>query len=156
MLVITASLYDSILYGYAFRSQWMWYNGVPNSVLPSNKIATLIVWKDYNCQAWSNIQTGYGGFSSDKIVLMGGVLYQLSYQDFINNIWETAFNFIEGINGKSEFSSSVFTVVMSQDPDAAYYGTICLKDNYFLNNPGLKYNSDNGLYIGSLYMFKTR
>ena len=67
VMVITLSQYESILYGYAFRSQWMWYNGVPNTVLPSNTIITLIVWKDYNCQTWANVQTGNGGFSSEHV-----------------------------------------------------------------------------------------
>ena len=38
----------------------MWFNGVPNSVLGTTKIATLIVWKDYNCQSWNHISTGSG------------------------------------------------------------------------------------------------
>lgn len=31
VLLVTGSSYDTILYGYAFRSQWMWYNGVPTT-----------------------------------------------------------------------------------------------------------------------------
>lgn len=50
VVLVTEKLgFDAILYGYAFRNQWMWYNGVPNTYLSSRTI-TLIVWKDYNCR----------------------------------------------------------------------------------------------------------
>ena len=48
--------YDVILYGYAFRNQWMWYNGVPNS---RGNFAALIVWKDYNCRDWKGVKVNY-------------------------------------------------------------------------------------------------
>lgn len=60
--------YDTILYGYAFNNQWMWFNGVPASNFPT-QVFTLIVWKDYNCKVWKDI--GYAimelsGFNSDQ------------------------------------------------------------------------------------------
>ncbi len=36
---------DSILYGYAFRRHWMWYNDYQ----VSTKSINFIIWKDYNC-----------------------------------------------------------------------------------------------------------
>lgn len=57
VVLVNNPLYDTVLYGYAFKNQWMWYNGVPVTVhvifgIP-NALVTLIVWKDYNCLNWN-------------------------------------------------------------------------------------------------------
>ncbi len=52
---------DTILYGYAFRDHWMWYNGY---TLDGLIILGFIIWKDYNCQGWNDVASlGKGGFS---------------------------------------------------------------------------------------------
>ena len=65
-MMVTLSEYDAVVYGYAFKNQWMWYNGVPNPDLGTNFIGTIIVWKDYNCQDWKSI-SDYGSSSFDSI-----------------------------------------------------------------------------------------
>jgi hypothetical protein len=43
---------DAIVYGYAFRDHWMWYNGFVNG---ATKLA-FVIWKDYNCITWHSIR----------------------------------------------------------------------------------------------------
>jgi hypothetical protein len=45
---------DSVLYGYAFRDHWMWYNGF---LMDDGYYVTFIIWKDYNCITWSTIDS---------------------------------------------------------------------------------------------------
>lgn len=40
--------YDTILYGYAYKDQWMWFNGIPHPTTSTLDLC-IIVWKDYNC-----------------------------------------------------------------------------------------------------------
>lgn len=47
--------YDTVLYAYAFRNQWMWINGI--SIPTTNKILTYLIWKDYSCTRWTQFMT---------------------------------------------------------------------------------------------------
>jgi hypothetical protein len=40
---------DSVLYGYAFRDHWMWYNGF---LMDDGHYVSFVIWKDYNCIGW--------------------------------------------------------------------------------------------------------
>lgn len=40
---------DAILYGYAFREHWFWYNGHP---MTDNRYVGFVIWKDYNCNTY--------------------------------------------------------------------------------------------------------
>ena len=55
--------WDTVLYGYAFRQHWMWYNGytVAGS---SGKYYSFVIWKDYNCVAWHSV--GDSDFIADS------------------------------------------------------------------------------------------
>lgn len=44
----TIASIDAILYGYAFRNHWMWYNGY----IVQGTILDFVIWKDYNCHTW--------------------------------------------------------------------------------------------------------
>ena len=48
-MVIVKSIepYDTILYAYAYKDQWMWINGIP--IPTTSNILTYIIWKDYSC-----------------------------------------------------------------------------------------------------------
>lgn len=53
----TTSADDTVLYGYAFKHQWMWYNDYQvNGV-----VLAFVIWKDYNCQGWQTV--GKNGLS---------------------------------------------------------------------------------------------
>jgi hypothetical protein len=47
--IITGGNADSVLYGYAFRDHWMWYNGL---LVDDGQCVSFIIWKDYNCVGW--------------------------------------------------------------------------------------------------------
>lgn len=70
--------YDAIVYGYAFNNHWMWYNGISLPDSGTSKTASLMVWKDYNCQNWKVIgrdETGSSTFSmNQKIAIENEVI----------------------------------------------------------------------------------
>ena len=45
---------DVVLYGYAFRNHWMWFNGYTDPSI-SETMFSFVVWKDYNCKDWKTI-----------------------------------------------------------------------------------------------------
>jgi hypothetical protein len=45
---------DTVVYGYAFRDHWMWYNGF---VMDDGNYVSFIIWKDYNCDGWASINS---------------------------------------------------------------------------------------------------
>ena len=55
---------DVVLYGYAFRSRWMWFNGYINPQI-EGKSFSFVIWKDYNCHTWGGI-SGITGFNSSQ------------------------------------------------------------------------------------------
>ena len=55
--VVAAKTYGGVgvyvvLYGYAFRSHWAWYNPYRDTD------CVFVVWKDYNCETWVNFGKG--------------------------------------------------------------------------------------------------
>jgi len=55
-VVVQTEASDTVVYGYAFKSHWLWRNNVrfssavvPLFVHPNGKNIGLIIWKDYNC-----------------------------------------------------------------------------------------------------------
>ena len=56
------ALYDVVLYGYAFRDHWMWYN----DYRVGDKIYSFVIWKDYNCDPNNWVQLSYSdSFSAE-------------------------------------------------------------------------------------------
>lgn len=55
---------DAVLYGYAFRGHWMWFNGLPNPV-NSGLFMSYIIWKDFNCIEWRRLNSTSIGFTSE-------------------------------------------------------------------------------------------
>lgn len=100
----------------------MWFNGVPNSVLGASSIATLIVWKDYNCQNWNYIAEEPTAFLSAEQTKIQSVVNTITYSDINDDIWGTALNLIKGVEG---YFSGAYTVIMSQDPYPFFYGHVC-------------------------------
>lgn len=52
--------YDQILYGYAFRDHWMWFNGFK---MDDGYYVNFVLWKDYNCVNWFTFNTLISGYS---------------------------------------------------------------------------------------------
>ena len=162
VLILTIKVRDSILYGYAFRNQWMWYNGVPNTA--SGHCVTLIVWKDYNCKDWKNIADGVSeasSFTTAQKNLIMTEIGKMTSDGIKNDVWLTAFTMMDNLNKKTEFSSGGYSggysVIFNQD-DPYVYGRVCrVGDGFFYSYPEL----DNNFVfpstsVGQFYLFQTR
>lgn len=61
VIIVQASMgvgrMKTVLYGYAFRGHWLWFNDYTNT-------ATVIIWKDYNCDLWADVDQYNVGYSS--------------------------------------------------------------------------------------------
>ena len=127
VLALTSKLYDVILYGYAFRNQWMWFKGVPNDYLPTARIVSLIVWKDYNCQAWKTISDySTSSFTPTQKAFIKSEAERLTQTQLENDIWEAAHSMMTNIQDNSEFSSGGYTVIFAQDGSfSTFYGNVC-------------------------------
>lgn len=49
--------YNAVFVGYAFRDHWLWNNDYHNHY-------TIIVWKDYNCGTWVNVNLSPSNFNN--------------------------------------------------------------------------------------------
>jgi hypothetical protein len=81
---------DSVLYGYAFRNHWMWYNGF---LMDDGYYVTFIIWKDYNCVGWithnDNID-GQSTFNSTTTALIQTAITNFAPQVNQDDIWGIA------------------------------------------------------------------
>ena len=153
---------DAVLYGYAFRDHWMWYNNYPNG----EYILGFVIWKDYNCDRWLSLGDSsyqYSGLSSDQVGQINNAISAITAQWNVN-IWIAAANFMESLTSLSDFSGSdkAFSVVMSENYDQTYfYSRLCVKSSNFfylgvdlLNQPiGVDGGNNNW---GNLLLFQTR
>ena len=90
---------DTILYGYAFRDQWMWFNALPQVSL-RGRIASLVVWKDYNCQTWKYIADGdsaSSAFSAFQKMLIETEIGKITENDLLNDVWRVAYTMMTNL-----------------------------------------------------------
>lgn len=73
---------DTVLYGYAFRDHWMWYNGV---MLDSGYFMAFIIWKDYNCINWYSHNCNTVEFDTPNRL----TFYPKSYNDSVRDAFKT-------------------------------------------------------------------
>jgi hypothetical protein len=80
---------DSVLYGYAFRDHWMWYNGF---LMDDGHYVSFIIWKDYNCITWTThndnagVQSTFDAATTDLIkTAIGNFAPQVDKSD----VWRT-------------------------------------------------------------------
>lgn len=150
VLLMTSSVFDSIFYGYAFRDQWMWYNGVPFASQSYNSAATLIVWKDYNCHTWKNIRAPNSDstFNTEQKSRIDTLVGSIDASSVRSDVWQVAFQFANSLQAASEFTSGAVSVVLTQDGDSSFYGYVCsLNSNFYY--PG-------SIPAGRLLVFQTR
>jgi hypothetical protein len=132
---------DSVVYGYAFRDHWMWYNGY---VMDDGNYVSFIIWKDYNCITWSTINsnklvngqtTSFDSSTSTAVYFAIGNYPYSTSPPVYNDIWAAAYNFIPFLfSFNSAFmGDKAYTVVLSQSIKAKYYASVCAK-GYFYNN----------------------
>lgn len=134
----TDPTWDTIVYGYAYKYQWMWYNGYTVGPSPT-KFYSFIVWKDYNCKTWHSI-----GNSNFTASIGPSDMFYMSLDNAItagfpsrsnaayDDIWRIGFNLGDYLNHNVP---GAFTVVASQAgasgtslTPSTLYARICTAD----------------------------
>lgn len=152
MIAKSPANYDTIVYGYAFRNHWMWINGVSIHSDTTNVLA-YIIWKDYNCQAWSvfsGLLTSISTFTEDQRIDM----YTYAFSGVETDVWGAAYAFVEFLNAKSSFSSGAYTVVMSQYATAIIRGYVCVVNKNYSSVKNIQASGSDT--YGSYFLFQTR
>jgi hypothetical protein len=127
--IIVGNNGDSVLYGYAFRDHWMWYNGL---LLDSGNYVSFIIWKDYNCITWYTINSNdasHSTFDSATNTLIYNALVAYS-TGRLTDIWWTAVDLIESIiasNSAFQGTDKAYTIIVSQSYGARFFGRVCAK-----------------------------
>lgn len=134
----------------------MWYNGIQHPTLPTS-IISIIVWKDYNCQAWSFIGNGItesSGFTPNQKYQIVTQLQAISKDKILNDIWGTAYGLVTALESNSYFSNGDYSIIMAQNSNIEIYGYVCRVENGFyftktdLGHPIVQ--TDN---LGTFYLF---
>ena len=144
----------------------MWYNGVPHPYEDSF-VATVIVWKDYNCQDWKNIDVSNerSTLSTAKKSLINAEISKMTKGGIVNDVWGTTFTMMNNFQDNTEFSSGGYTVIMSQGGSSSIYWRICRVGNNFFNSLielgfnaifTTKISKFYTEYIGYFILFQTR
>ena len=147
VIVKTLAGYDSVVYGYAYKDHWMWINGVAISGDSSKELA-YIIWKDYNCNTWSKINTIFGkvtNLPSDQLAAINAYAFTGLQAD----IWGKAHIFIEQLS--TQFNTVAFSGIFSQDSSALFYGYIC-----YVNGKATIRTQLESQQIGAAFLFWTR
>lgn len=149
--------YDTILYGYAFRNQWMWHNGI---TIPGYAFVeyAIIVWKDYNCQTWSQLPElmNQMTFTTNQVNLIKAETAKVTSDQITNNIWGAAHTLVTAIEQKSDFLTGGYTIIMGQRNSYSAFGYICMVSGHFYDSGfdypyGIAGNSQ-----GRYFLFETR
>lgn len=84
---------DAVVYGYAFRGHWLWFNGLPN---PNNggQYMTYIIWKDYNCIEWRFMNSTFTGFTNEEYTVLVGKTAPITVTQINNDPWSAAYNYV--------------------------------------------------------------
>jgi hypothetical protein len=113
---------DSVLYGYAFRDHWMWFNGY---AMDDGYYVGFIIWKDYNCLAWNTIReldfSADTTFDATTNALITAAFTNFKSHATYGNVWVTAEDFVAFlINSNAAFQGSdkAFTLIMSESLNA--------------------------------------
>jgi hypothetical protein len=87
---------DTILYGYAFKDHWLWYNGFK---MNDGKYLGFIVWKDYNCQTYISYkgyaQTVRNSFTSTDQTVLDTALTTVKANWRWDDPWKAAFSYVD-------------------------------------------------------------
>lgn len=104
------------MYGYAFRSHWMWFNGYSYG----GKFYSFVIWKDYNCHTWNTISNSdlLTNFPSTHpsypmYLLVGDALGTISTRLTYENIWKTHSILVEKCNQRNP--GNAFSMIAVQN-----------------------------------------
>jgi hypothetical protein len=87
--ITTGTNGDSVLYGYAFRDHWMWYNGF---LMDDGYYVSFIIWKDYNCITWithNDMVDGQSTFDAATTDLIKSAISNFASQVDKSDVWRT-------------------------------------------------------------------
>jgi hypothetical protein len=124
---------DSVLYGYAFRDHWMWYNGF---LMNDGYYVSFIIWKDYNCNGWASINHNtltmqvYQGVNTFPTAT-NGLVYQFLTNFGVNreeDPWGAAGTFLTSLQNSNvafQGQDKAYTVIISQSISAVYFAKVC-------------------------------
>jgi hypothetical protein len=124
---------DSVVYGYAFRDHWMWYNGY---LMDDGKYVSFIIWKDYNCNGWASINSNkIATMPSSGINTFPPETNSLVYS-FINSWgteqsddpWGVSVSLItqlQNFDAAFQGNDKAYTIIVSQSYYARYFAKVC-------------------------------
>lgn len=148
---------DAVLYGYAFRDHWLWYNGY----LLSGGVYTMsfLIWKDYNCLKWMNL--GDSATYTDYDILSATGFYITALQPVVSasyslnpkgtNIWQAAYNLGNLLATDPKTSSKAFTIIGSEQ-SMSLFGRVCATNFCYTSVIG----GAIGSFWGSSYILQMR
>jgi hypothetical protein len=153
-----------VLYGYAFRNHWFWFNGYP--VPGADFSYSFIIWKDYNCDTYSFQFFGKGlgasaspTYSSAEIAQLKDAVSAAASAGSVDDIWLLAKAIVDNAQAKSLFSGNhAFTVVLSQSSKNYYYAKSCfLAGKFYSSNLyGNLYNNGLSNAAGTFFLMQMR
>lgn len=112
---------DVLVYGYAYKNHWMWFNGYAHDSL--SNIYSFVVWKDYNCQTWKNLGTNppsanrLTGFSPIQQKMMMSFVNGISSSEVLNDPWTLAKKLVDRVQASSDFVVSndrAYSIIFQQ------------------------------------------
>jgi hypothetical protein len=122
-----------VVYGYAFRDHWMWYNGF---LMNDGYYVSFIIWKDYNCNGWASINSnlvvkmenyGINTFPSETNSLVFSFINQWG-NDQKDDPWGVAVNCITSLQAYDaafQGNDKAYTIIVSQSSSTWYFGKVC-------------------------------
>lgn len=160
IILTTAAYSDAVLYGYAFRSHWVWINGYRNNV---GTYLSFVIWKDYNCQVWSTIPyASGGGFDSAHVAQMTNAATNTKNNFSVDDIWGAAYGFMTYLTTTQALftgDDKAFSAVLSQDYENTYYaGRFCsVGSNYHYSDTERIWPIASTInFQGMYFVFQTR
>lgn len=122
---------DTVVYGYAFRNHWMWYNGY---TMQDGFFVSFIIWKDYNCDHYyefnSNIPPALNYDLDSAAELNTFTSEQIATWTY-EEPWLAAFSYVDTLQKKSGFEGKAFSMIMSQSNQAYWFASVCIVGFYY-------------------------
>lgn len=97
---LASAVNDVVLYGYAYKGHWLWYNGWTDSSLPSQQFS-FVIWKDYNCKAWKSLgegadtATGFSSLQQQKMTTLISSVFTTA--KLYSDVWKQAKDFVDAV-----------------------------------------------------------
>lgn len=120
---------DSVVYGYAFRDHWIWFNNYNDSSI------SYIIWKDYNCYGWQTVGLGLKQSSYFSTTSTFVTSFKTKVQSLLtatptlgSDPWKMTYDSVEWLN--QQYSSEAYSGVGINDEITNYNGRFC---NYNVN-----------------------